>query len=112
MLLSRVLVWLVAAILLVIPWSERYSMLDNFPHGQDTEFSVLAFLIFIGLMLLLARSCTSFLSTLMTWCEALSAFVHSGWSLLRAFQLCLTLTTGPQHPPDTSPGAFNLPLQI
>ena len=36
-LMSRVVLALMGLLLVVMPWSERYSMLDNFPHGQDTE---------------------------------------------------------------------------
>jgi hypothetical protein len=110
-LLSRILVSLVAAFLIVIPWSERYGMLDNFPHGQDTEFSLLAFLIFLGLMLLLARSCTRFLGALMTWCEALSTLLLNDPLLLPAIHP-LPRGESHEHPPGVSQPAFNLPLQI
>jgi hypothetical protein len=112
LLLSRVFVWLVALLLAVIPWSERYSMLDNFPHGQDTEFSILAFLIFLGLMLLLARSRTSILGALIRWHEAVSALVGSGCTLIRAIELSLPLEYGPEHAPGPPLAAFDIPLQI
>lgn len=55
LLLSRVLLLLVAILLAVIPWTERYCSLDNFPQGQDFETNLLAFLALAGLMLLLAH---------------------------------------------------------
>jgi hypothetical protein len=112
-LLSRVLLSLVGLLLVVTPWSERYSMLDNFPHGQDTEFSILAFFVFLGLMLLLARSCRSLLGTLMKWCKALFTSVHSGSLVLPYLPLSLAGIAAHEHPPGISQtGAFNLPLQI
>jgi len=105
-------VWLVAALLAVIPWSERYSMLDNFPHGQDTEFGLLAFLVFLGLMLLLARSCTTFLGVLIQWCEALSLLLRSGCTMLRVIQLPSPRAAGHEYPPGASLAAFILPLKI
>ena len=56
--MCRTLTLLIVLLLAVIPWSERYSGLDNFPHGQDTELNLLAFFIILGLILLFARSCS------------------------------------------------------
>ena len=111
LLFSRVFVWLVALLLAVIPWSERYSMLDNFPRGQDTEFSLLAFLLFLGLMLLLARSRTSILGALIKWCESVSVLARSGRTVLHAIALSLPLEYGPE-PPGPPLAAFDIPLQI
>lgn len=111
-LLSRVLLWLVAVLLAVMPWSERYSMLDNFPHGQDTEFTLLAFLIFLGLMLLLAHSSMSIMGALIKWRKSVSAWVSSGCTLPHAIELSLSLEYGPEHPPGSSHAAFSIPLQI
>jgi len=111
LLFSRVFVWLVALLLAAIPWSERYSMLDNFPRGQDTEFSLLAFLLFFGLMLLLARSRTSILGALIKWCESVSVLVRSGCTVVHAIALSLPLEYGPE-PPGPPVAAFNIPLQI
>src|SRR5207248_5376675 len=55
--LSRVLLSLVGCLLLLIPWTERYCSLDNFPQGQDFETNLLAFLALAGLMLLVAHLC-------------------------------------------------------
>jgi len=105
-------VWLVALLLAVIPWSERYSLLDNFPQGQDTEFSILAFLVFLGLMLLLARRRTSILGALIKWCELVSALARSGCAVVHAFAISLPLEYGPEHAPGPPLAAFSLPLLI
>ena len=112
LLFSRVFVWLVALLLAAIPWSERYSMLDNFPRGQDTEFSLLAFLLFLGLMLLLARSRTSILGALIKWCESVSALARSGCTVVHAIAFSLPLKYGPEHAPGPPLAAFDIPLQI
>lgn len=60
--MCRTLTLLIVLLLAVIPWSERYSGLDNFPHGEDTELNLLAFFLVLGLILLFARSCSKGLS--------------------------------------------------
>ncbi len=52
---SRVLIWLMAVLLSVAPWTEHYGTFDNFPHGQDFELSLFAFLALLCLVLLLAQ---------------------------------------------------------
>jgi hypothetical protein len=51
---SRLLMCLMVALLSVAPWTEHYGTFDNFPHGQDFELSLFAFLALLCLMLLLA----------------------------------------------------------
>jgi hypothetical protein len=47
--------WLMVALLSVAPWTEHYATFDNFPHGQDFELSLFAFLALLCLVLLLAQ---------------------------------------------------------
>jgi len=61
---SRLLLGLIAGLLAVIPWSECYCALDNFPNGQDFETNLLAFLALLGLILLLVQLCRNGLSAL------------------------------------------------
>ena len=113
LLLSRLLLLLVGILIAIIPWSERYCALDNFPVGQDFETNLLAFLAFVGLMLLLAHLCRQGLVAL--FC-------------IRHWISRLDLRRSPEHPyalgsytvtrahrpplPSPPPAAFNLPLQI
>jgi hypothetical protein len=112
LLLSRVLLLLVGLLLVIIPWSERYCALDNFPRGQDLETNLLAFLALVGLMLLLAH----------LFRQSLAAVFSIRYWISR-----LSFGRSHAHPPDPasfatvahrarlpSPlvGAFNLPLQI
>ena len=62
---SRLLLGLIASLLAVIPWSECYCALDNFPRGQDFETNLLAFLALLGLVLLLIELCHRGLSALL-----------------------------------------------
>jgi len=55
--LSRTLLFLVGVLLAIIPCTESYCALDNFPQGQDFETNLLAFLALVGLMLLVAHLC-------------------------------------------------------
>src|SRR4051812_43885207 len=64
--LSRVLLSLVGCLLFLIPWSERYCFLDNFPHGQDFETNLLAFFALAGLMLLVAHLCQQSVAAFLT----------------------------------------------
>ena len=48
---SRLVVGIITLLLLVIPWSERYSNLDSFPHDHDTELGILAIFAAFGLIL-------------------------------------------------------------
>jgi hypothetical protein len=52
---SRLLICLIGLLLIVSPWTEYYGTFDNFPHGQDFELSLLAFLALLCLVLVLAQ---------------------------------------------------------
>jgi hypothetical protein len=102
-----------ALLLLVSPWTEGYRLLDNFPHGQDSEVSLLALLVFLGLALLLARACNRSVCTLL----------NLGCWFSSVFQDFLCLLPDPQLGPAlslryipplqrASAGSFSVPLQI
>jgi len=102
-----------ALLLAVIPWSERYSMMDNFPHGQDSELNLLAFFVLIGIILLLARSCQKALNALFDLLSWPSSLLRCAPFLPRLAGSASMLT--PLHiPPLPSPflSVANLPLQI
>jgi hypothetical protein len=111
---SRVLMWLIVVLLFVAPWTEHYGTFDNFPHGQDFELSLFAFLALLCLMLLLAQLRKQWLKD--------PPAVRDDW------EWCL-ICEPPVRTPDTpqkriallshspprgshSPGPHNLPLQI
>jgi hypothetical protein len=110
---SRVLLSLVAALIAVIPWSERYCALDNFPMGQDFETNLLAFLALLGLILLLAHLCRQGLAALFSsryWTASFrsnrphpTAHALSGHARSLTHRIPL---------PSSLSAAFNLPLQI
>ncbi len=112
-LMSRILVLLMALLLAIIPWSERYSGLDNFPQGQDTELNLLAFFVLLGLILLFAHSLRKGLSALFLLRYFLSAIVQLAHSLVSDSRHDVALDV-PHSPPLPSLclSAFNLPLQI
>ena len=102
----------VGCLLFFIPWSERYCFLDNFPHGQDFETNLLAFLALSALMLLVAHLCQ----------QSVAAFLTLGCWILRMrvvrSQLFAHALTGPNSStvhriPLPSPlSAASLPLRI
>jgi len=110
---SRLVVGIITLLLLVIPWSERYSNLDSFPHDHDTELGILAIFAAFGLILLLLRAVERqlsnllavryFLSLIIPWALSLKSHRHDG----------LTLTECHDPPPPASPfDRYSLPLQI
>lgn len=112
-LMSRVVIGMIALLLAVIPWSERYSLLDNFPHSQDTELNLLALFVVLGLILLIVRSSAR---------QLRSMLVVRYWPLTMIRRMVSAMPeTGPAVPPrcgsppplSPSPGdTYNLPLQI
>ena len=109
---SRVLICLIALLLAVAPWTEHFGTFDNFPHGQDFELSLLAFLALLCLVLLLAVLRKRGLKDI---------FAVRAWGPLVVWDLGgkpkpgFACTANACHsPPLPSPlvGAFNLPLQI
>lgn len=113
LLLSRVLLLLVGILIAVIPWSERYCALDNFPNGQDVETNLLAFLTLVGLMLLLAHLCREGLAALFSLRHWISR-LNLRRSPDHPYALGSFTPTPPHRAPLPSPfsAAFNLPLQI
>jgi len=112
-LLSRILIALMTLLLAVIPWSERYSMMDNFPHGQDTELNLLAFFVILGLILLFVRSRKKGLSALFAIRYFLLSIIRFALSFVPD-SLHGVISAVPHSPPLPSPslGIYNLPLQI
>jgi hypothetical protein len=102
-----------AFLLLVSPWTEGYRLLDNFPHGQDSELSLLALLTFLGLVLLLARACTRNVCTLLNVGSWLSSVFQTFFCMLADPPAAAALPL--RHIPPlgrVSAGSFNIPLQI
>jgi hypothetical protein len=110
LLCSRVLLLLVGILIAIIPWSERYCALDNFPQGQDFETNLLAFLAIAGLMLLLAHLCEQAVSALFS----IRCRVSRLCSEIRQHGLPGTVPLPSHRAPLPSPltAACNLPLQI
>ena len=111
--LSRVLLSLLGCLLFVIPWSERYCVLDNFPQGQDFETNLLAFFALAGLMLLLAHLCREGVAALFFLRRSSSRF-SSCCSDVSGNRLAGFTTTFVHRAPLPSAlsAAYNLPLQI
>lgn len=112
-LMSRILIGVIGLLLLVIPWSERYSALDSFPNGHDVELSVLAFFVMLGLILLFVRFGKGRLVSLLAFRNVLLSSIRLAVALL-AYRSRARLLTDPHHPPLPSSALdwFNLPLQI
>lgn len=107
---SRILVVLITVLLAIIPWSERYSNLDTFPHSQDTELNLLAFLLILGLVLLIVRSGKK---RLRAFIRVLLARVRTAMSPTRESRRGLVFWDA--HPPPLTASSldrYNLPLQI
>jgi hypothetical protein len=112
-LVSRILVCLIGLLLAVIPWTERYCMLDNFPMGQDFELNLLAFLALLCLILLLAHSSKQGLRALFAVRCWLSSMIRSALRMTRHALRGHTVTLFHTPPlPSPSLGVYNLPLQI
>ena len=77
-LMSRILLGAIALLLVIIPWTERYSTLDNFPHGHDTELSLLGFFVLLGLLLLFVRSARKQIRSLLALRYALLSMLPAG----------------------------------
>lgn len=110
-LISRILVVLITLLVAVIPWSERYSLLDSFPHGQDTELNLLAFLVILGLILLILRASRKQLRTFFAFKRVLLTIIRRAPSLSRDSHHGVVLTDG-DRPPHPGSSLYNLPLLI
>jgi hypothetical protein len=111
--ISRILVSLIALLLLVTPWTEGYRLLDNFPRGQDSEVHLLALLAFLGLVLLLARSCKRSVCTVLLVTDLLPSLLHGVLRMLPDLQRGPAVSIHHVPPlPSPSLASFNLPLQI
>jgi peptidoglycan/LPS O-acetylase OafA/YrhL len=111
--LSRILIVLITLLLAIIPVSERYSALDSFPHGQDTELNLLAFFMILGLILLFVRSSKKRLRSLLAFGYLLLSMIRLALSLIPDSRHGLVLTDA-HHPPipGSSLDVYNLPLRI
>jgi peptidoglycan/LPS O-acetylase OafA/YrhL len=111
--LSRILIVLITLLLAIIPVSERYSSLDSFPHGQDTELNLLAFFMILGLILLFVRSSKKRLRSLLAFGYLLLSMIRLALSLIPDSRHGLVLTDA-HHPPipGSSLDVYNLPLRI
>lgn len=111
---SRVLMWLMLGLLAVAPWTEHYATLDDFPHGQDFELSLFAFLALLCLVLLLAHLRKQRLEDPPAVCD------NREWCLIWEPEfampdgLRMRIAPASHSPPGGSHarGAYNLPLQI
>ncbi|HEV2280519.1 MAG TPA: hypothetical protein VGS02_20225 [Acidobacteriaceae bacterium] len=110
-LISRILVVLITVLLAVIPWSERYSLLDSFPHGQDTELNLLAFLVILGLILLILRAGRKQLRTFFAFKRVLLTIIRPATSPIRGSHHGIVLTDA-DRPPHPGSSLYNLPLLI
>jgi hypothetical protein len=112
-LLSRIVLALMGMLLLIMPWSERYSQLDNFPRGQDTELGLLMLLMSVGVALLFAWSRnTAFRAWLAIAFVSLSMANFSGPPGLRLAHVRGVSGSLARPAPGSPPGAFEVPLQI
>jgi hypothetical protein len=106
--------WLMVTLLVVGPWTEHYGTFDNFPHGQDFELSLFAFLALLCLILLLAQLRKQWLKDPPTvrddweWCLMFNPPVAVPETLQERIALLSHSPPRGSH----SPGAHNLPLQI
>lgn len=96
--MSRILIGVIALLLLVIPWSERYSSLDSFPRGRDTELSILAFFVMLGLVLLFIRSARKRLQCILAMSHWLLSIMPPAVFLIPGRRHVRPLTD-PHHPP-------------
>lgn len=106
--------WLMVGLLSVAPWTEHYGTFDNFPHGQDFELSLLAFLALLCLILLLAQMRRQRLKAPPAvrddweWCLICEPPVATPGGLQKRIA-----RVSHSPPPGGHPlGAYNLPLQI
>jgi hypothetical protein len=112
-LMARLLIGLIALLLVVIPWSERYSLLDNFPHGQDTELNLLALVVVLGLILLIVRSSARRVRRVLAFRSVAMSMVRRVLGALPETRHARDRTEGTSPPLPASPGdTYNLPLQI
>jgi hypothetical protein len=111
---SRVLMSLIVALLFVAPWTERYGTFDNFPHGQDFELSLFAFLALACLVLLLAQLRKQRLEDPPAVRDDWEWCLICGLSIAMPDALPKRIAQVSHSPPGGSPppGAYNLPLQI
>ena len=110
---SRMLLGVIALLLAVIPWTEQFSTLDNFPHGHDTELSLLTFFVLLGLILLFVRSARKQVSSILALRYALLSILPAGLTMTAARRHGEGLKE-PHHPPPPACtlNLYNLPLQI
>lgn len=102
---------LISVLLVVSPWTEHFGTFDNFPHGQDFELSLLAFLALLCLVLLLAVRRKQGLKDLVA---DRSSVPLIAWKLGRPDRGCARVANACHSPPlpSLSPGAYNFPLLI
>lgn len=112
-LISRILIGMMALLLVIIPWSERYSTLDSFPRGGDTELGLLTIFAVFGLILLFLRAAKKQIRNLLRARYFLFSVLPLVLSLLADCHHRLGLADRHRTPlPGSSLDAYNLPLQI
>jgi len=109
---SRALMCLIALLLAVAPWTEHFGTFDNFPHGQDFELSVLAFLALLCLVLLLAALRKRGLKDIFAVRASLPLMVWELGGRPKPGHVWTANACNSPPLPSPSPGAFSLPLQI
>ena len=111
LLVSRSLLSLFAFLLLATPWTEGYRLLDNFPRGQDSEVSLLAILVFLGIVLLLSRSARLRMCSLLLL-SRLWQFALRGTRPFQRFVHDYAFAQAIPPPMSSLPKAFDIPLQL
>lgn len=103
---------MMAALLVIAPWTEHYRTFDNFPHGQDVELSVLAFLAFVSLVLVLAQQRRGRLKDAPAVEENWEGPAVCGYSFVEVDARRETVRRVSHSPPGDMPIVYNLPLVI
>jgi len=112
-LMSRIVIGIMMLLVAVIPWSERYSNLDSFPHGHDAELGILAIFALFGLILLLLRTAEQQLRNLLAVRYLVFLIIPVAVSLPPHGQEGQTLADFRDPPfPNSFLETYNLPLQI
>lgn len=106
---GRLLLSLICALLIAMPWTEYFWRFDRFLRGgQDFELGLLALITFFCLVLVLAQRFRQEINTLLAQRQFISFL--SGGSRLMRFPLCIALEFFPPDPAERS--FLRVPLQI
>jgi hypothetical protein len=110
---SRILLYFIALILVVSPWTEYHWTFDHFLRGgHDFELSLLSFVVFLCLMLLMAQRGKQAMDELLSIRQRLTAVFHK--INATPYGLGAVVISSARFKPDLSASLnlCNLPLQI